>query len=275
MHNVLNFEHLTYNKRMWGVFMFAVLKVHPYQKPPIFKRLFYRKPEPILTKTPLRGGAFFYTAEFFCDKHGCTDISILPDLVGGCAQRILLSDSGIPILPPLQVFTPILYPQLLFLNTALDFLKKLPDAPNARTLGFVDADAQLQEKIVPFVRQAKTVKIFTEFPLRYDAFAGKLLAEWGLSVVVSSCAEVLRDCTVVLAPFFQVKTGDCGVLYYSGNETYYIGDKFVLPAEAETRRPFGVDAVKFASALYELCNWKDLVNLRYERLKPIKSDAIY
>lgn len=259
---------------MWGVFMFTVLKVNPFQKPPILKRLFYRPPEPILTRVPLRGGAFFYTVECFADKRGNTDLSSLPDLVGGCAQRILLQDVKIPILPPLQIFEPVLYPQILFLNTAVDFLEKLPDAPSARTLGFVDPEARLQKAIVPFVRQAKTVKICTDFPKRYDELAKEILADWGLSVIVSSCADVLRDCTVLLIPFLKTENGGYGVLQYSKQSVCLAGNDFVLPAVFEARRPQGVDSVLFASALYELCNQKELDNLRYVRLKPIKSVTI-
>lgn len=259
---------------MWGVFMFTVLKVNPFQKPPIFKRLFYRSPEPILTRVPLRGGAFFYTAECFADKRGNADLSVLPDLVGGCAQRILLQDTKIPILPPLQIFEPVLYPQILFLNTAIDFLCALPDAPHLRTLGFVDPEARLQKTIVPFVRQAKTVKIFTDFPKRYDELAKEILADWGLSVIVSACADVLRDCNVLLAPFLKTENGLGGVLQYGIPKVCYAGDGCVLPAEFEARRPQGVAADVFASALYELCNQKELENLRYTRLKPIKSMAI-
>lgn len=255
--------------------MFAVLRVVPYQKPPILKRLFYRTPMPNVTRVPLRSGAFFYIVECFADKHGNVDISMLPDLVGGCAQRILFCNTELLLLPPLQTFTPMLYPKLLFLNTVLDFLHKLPDAPNTRTLGFVDSDAQLQEKLIPFVRQAKTVKIFTNFPMRYDEIANRILTDWGLSVIVSSHAEVLHDCTVVIAPDMQTQTGECGVLQYGKEKACYTGGNFILPDEAKARRPSGVDDVAFASALYELCNWKDLENLRYRCLKPIKSAAIY
>lgn len=259
---------------MWGVFMFTVLKVNPFQKPPILKRLFYRPPEPILTRVPLRGGAFFYTVECFADKRGNVDLSSLPDLVGGCAQRILLQDVKIPILPPLQIFEPVLYPQILFLNTAVDFLENLPDAPSARTLGFVDPEARLQKAIVPFVRQAKTVKICTDFPKRYDELAKEILADWGLSVIVSSCADVLRDCTVLLIPFLKTENGIGGVLQYGMPKVCYAGDGCVLPAEFEARRPQGVASDVFAAALYELCNQKELDNLRYVRLKPIKSVTI-
>lgn len=255
-------------------FMFAVLKINPFQKPPLLKRLFYRPPDPIVARVPLRSGAFFYTVTCFPDKHGNADLSILPDLVGGCAQRLLLQNTEVPILPPLQIFQPMLYPQILFLNTALDFLSALPEPPNARTLGFVDPEAQLENAIVPFVRQAKTVKIYTDFPKRYEEISQRILEEWGLSVIVSPSADVLRDCTVVLAPFFQAQTGECGVLQYGGNRSCYAGDKFALPAEAENRRPQGINPVLFASALYELCNQKDLENLRYARLKPIKSVTI-
>lgn len=259
---------------MWGVFMFTVLKVNPFQKPPIFKRLFYRPPKPIFTRVPLRGGAFFYTVECFADKRGNADLSSLPDLVGGCAQRILLQDVKIPILPPLQIFDPVLYPQILFLNTAVDFLETLPESPHARTLGFVDPEARLQNAIVPFVRQAKTVKIFTDFPKRYDGLAKEILADWGLSVIVSSCADVLRDCTVLLMPFLKTENGIGGVLQYGMPKVCYAGDGCVLPAEFEARRPQGVDSVLFASALYELCNQKDLDNLRYTHWNPIKSVTI-
>lgn len=259
---------------MWGVFMFAVLKVHPYQKPTFFKRLFYRSPEPIAARIPLRGGAFFYTVECFTDKRGNVRLDLLPALLGGCAQRLLWQNPTVPILPPLQTFEPTLYPQILFLNTALDFISALSEPPVARTLGFVDPEALLQNAVVLFVRQAKTVKIYTEFPMRYDALCQEILADWGLSVIISEAEEVLRDCDLILAPFQKTETGEYGVLQYGVPRRCLVGGELELPAEYEARRPQGTDSVLFASALYELCNQKDLENLRYTRLKPIKSVAI-
>lgn len=273
--DVLNYKHPTYNEGMWGVFMFTVLQVHPYQKPPLFKRLFYRQPDPVVTCVPLRGGAFFYKADFFTDKHGETDVSVLPNLVGGCAQRLLLSETEIQLQPPLQKFMPVLYPEILFLNTALHFLRGQPEPPNIRILGFVDPTARLQEKIVPFVRLAKTVKIYTDFPNRYDTLTKEILEEWGLSVIVSSYAETLKECNVVLAPFCENSLGTHGVLCGGREQICYAGEQFLLPQEEEARRPKDTDAVLFASALYELCNVKGLENLRYARLKPIKSETIY
>ena len=78
----------------------------------------------------------------------------------------------------------------------------------------------------------------------------------------------------MLAPFLKTENGMDGVLQYGMPKVCCAGDGCVLPAEFEARRPQGVDSVLFASALYELCNQKDLDNLRYARLKAIKSMAI-
>lgn len=255
--------------------MFTVLQVHAYQKPPLFKRIFYQRPEPVITRIPLRGGAFFYKADFFADKHGETDLSVLPSLVGGCAQRLVPAGEQTQLQPPLQKFTPKLYPETLFLNTALRFLREQPESPNMRILGFTDDEARLQERIIPFVRLAKTVKIYTRFPNRYDELSQEILAEWGLSVIVSDCAEVLKDCNIILAPFFETALGTRGVLYRTGEQICYTGEQLLLPQEEEARRPEDTDAVLFAAALYELCNVKGLENLCYARLKPIKSETIY
>lgn len=273
--NVLNRKHPTYNEGMWGVFMFTVLQVHPYQKPPLLKRLFYRCPDPVVTRVPLRGGAFFYKADFFADKHGKTDLSVLPNSVGGCAQRLLWAGAEMQIQPPLQKFAPTLYPEILFLNTALHFLRAQSEPPHTRILGFADSEARLQERIIPFVRLAKTVKIYTAFPNQYDALSKDILAEWGLSVIVSSRKEVLQDCNVVLAPSSETCLGTRGVLCCGREPICYAGEQFSLPQEEEARRPENTDAMLFAAALYELCNVKGLENLRYARLKPIKSETIY
>ncbi len=266
----MNREHPTYNEGMWGVCMFTVIKVHPYQKPLLFKRLFYRAPAPLITRVPLRGGAFFYEAEFFADKYGKADLSVLPALVGGCAQRLLLETADIPILPPLKQFTPTVYPEMLFLNTSLQFLRECSESPNARTLGFTDREARLQEKIIPFVRLAKSIKIYTDFPRGYDTLVKEILEEWGLSVIVSSHAEVLNDCNVVLDSFWESCTGGRGLLRYEDMWYCCADDSFALPYAEEMRRPAGTDPVLFAAALYELCNVQGLENLKYARLKPIK-----
>ncbi len=257
--------------------MFTVLQIEPYQKPRFLQRLFYRPPAPKAERIAVRGGMFFYRAVLFADKHGEADLSVLPDLVGSSAQRILFcGEDTRELAPPLRRFVPVLYPSLLFLNTAYDFLKAMPTPPNMRALGVVDADARLQKLLFPFVRLAKTVKVYTNMPEKYDVLCAEILSEWGLSVIVSEQIDALADCDVILAPFAAAAGGQVGILQCGRRAGQcYAGDSLLLPSEAEARRPSGVAPVQFASALYELCNASELKDLRYADLKPIKNGAIY
>ncbi len=264
--------------RMWGVFMFCVLHVLPERKTviPFFRR--FRKPvPPAVQKIPVRGGAFFYDVTVYADRRGEVDLTELPAIVGGSVQRILLCDGiCLELSPPMQLFRPSLYFLMVFMNSALDFIKAEDTPPEQRILGIFDPDARLTQAILPFVKLAKTIKIYTEQPEKYETLSADLLENWGLSLILSENPKTLSDCTVLLDPFAENGKSFSGTLtLHKNGKAVLAGESVGLPPVYAERCPQGADPALFAAALYELCNISETGNLRYTRFMLTNPASFY
>lgn len=252
--------------RMWGVFMFCVLHILPERKKAFwFFRHFGKPMPPMVQKIPVRGGAFFYDVTVYADRRGEVDLTALPAIVGNSAQRILLCDGiDVDLSPPMRLFTPSLFFSMIFMNSALDFIKVEDTPPEQRILGIVDPDAHLPHAILPFVKLAKTIKVYTKSPKKYEALSAELLEDWGLSLILSDTPQALSDCTVLLDPFAQNGKSFSGLLtLHKNGRSVLSGESIALPPEYAERCPQGADPAWFAAALYELCNVSELKSLCY------------
>lgn len=263
---------------MWGVFMFCVLHVLPDRKTVFrFFRRFQKPAPPEVQKVPVRGGAFFYDVTVYADRRGEVDLTELPKAVGSSAQRILLCDGmDLELSPPMRLFKPSLFFSVVFMHSALDFLKADDTPPEQRILGIVDPDARLPQAILPFVKLAKTIKVYTKSPQRYKTLSDELLEDWGLSLILSETPQALSDCTVLLDPFAQNGKSFSGLLtLHKNGKSVLAGESIVLPPEYAERCPPGADPALFAAALYELCNISDLNALCYTRFMLINPASLY
>lgn len=200
----------------------------------------------------------------------------MPQLVGGSAQRILPCGEVLSPPAPLRLFQPSLFLPTVFLHSARAFLETEDTLPCERVLGVCDPDARVQAALFPFVNLAKTVKVYTRRAQSYAAIRTELLAESGLSLIVSEQQETLADCTVILDPFAQIPGYPMGTLTLRKcGRVVLAGEGVRLPAEYAERCPEGVDPLLFAAALYELCNVRELSDLRYTRFIPINPAPAY
>lgn len=275
---VLNRPHPAYSICMWGVFMFCVLHIESSNsKGPKWLRRFHKPLPPICEQIPIRGGAFFYDVTLFRDWRGEADLSVLPQLVGGSAQRILLCGEEELSLPaPLRLFKPSLFLPTVFFQSARAFLETEDTPPSERVLGVCDPDARVQAALYPFANLAKTVKVYTRRAQSYASIRAELLSESGLSLIVSEQQGTLADCTVILDPFAQIAGHPMGTLTLRKcGRVVLAGEGVKLPAEYAERCPKGANPLLFAAALYELCNVRELQSLRYTRFVPINPTSVY
>lgn len=256
--------------------MFLVLKTEPFSRARNpFVRLFQKPKPPELSRVAVRGGAYFYSAVLYADKHGKTDFSLLLPL-GGCIQRIV-PNGTLPTLPaPFAVFQPRFFPAYLFLQTALQHLRKQTEGTPLPLLGISDRNGLLANCIPPFADVAAHIRIFTAAPQRYAAVCEQVFCERGLPLILSDSEAALRSCTVQLLPFAEnAEPYFPGQLVTTATGAVYAGTGLELPAELAARRPPDTNALQFVSALYELCNVPLPKTLCYDALYPIKSGKIY
>lgn len=250
--------------------MFCILEIKQNTSRSFIRRLFCRKVQPTVEKEAVRGGAFFYKVTVQTDKNGYADLSFLPFSLGAASQRILPRGKIIQDLPaPLQLYTPRVFPTVLFLNSARAFLQKNRAQFQNCTLGIVDPNGVLQNAVCDFVPFVKSMCIFCKNTASYETVQSEILTANGLSVILCDKPDALKGCDVFLAPFSRTANGKIGTLtVLRGDKTVLVGEGVSLPPEYEARRPAQTDVLLFASALYECCNVLDLRAMQYEKLVP-------
>ena len=253
--------------------MFCVLEIKPYIALPRFRRRFSKNTQPSIEKVAVRGGAFFYKATVQAEKNGYADLSFLPFYIGTAAQRILPCGEIRQDLPaPLRLYSPRIFPTVLFLNSARAFLQKNRVLFQNCTLGIIDPNGTLQTAVCDFVPLVKSMRIFCENKASYDTVQSEILSSNGLSVLLCVTPEALTGCDVLLSPYTVTADGQFGTLtVLRGGKTVLAGEGIALPPEYESRRPAGTDPLLFASALYACCNVLALRNLQYEKFTSLSS----
>ena len=221
--------------------MFLVLKTEPFSRARNpFVRLFQKPKPPELSRVAVRGGAYFYSAVLYA------------------------------------VFQPRFFPAYLFLQTALQHLRKQTEGAPLPLLGISDRNGLLANCIPPFADVAAHIRIFTAAPQRYAAVCEQVFCERGLPLILSDSKAALRSCTVQLLPFAENAAPYFpGQLVTTATGAVYAGTGLKLPDELAARRPPDTNALQFVSALCELCNVPLPKTLCYDTLRPIKSGKIY
>ena len=197
-----------------------------------------------------------------------------------CARRLHTAhrpQRTLPTLPaPFAVFQPRFFPAYLFLQTALQHLRKQTEGTPLPLLGISDRNGLLANCIPPFADVAAHIRIFTAAPQRYAAVCEQVFCERGLPLILSDSEAALRSCTVQLLPFAENAAPYFpGQLVTTATGVVYAGTGLELPAELAARRPPDTNVLQFVSALYELCNVPLPKTLCYDALHPIKSGKIY
>lgn len=256
------------------IFLFAILECVPFQPEKCFwKRWFQKIPEPQIERVAVRGGSYFYVVKVFLDKYGEFDEELLRNSIGNAIYRVILKKgSSLPQNTTLKEFKPTLYPTLLFLHMALDYVKEKESEKRERSLGVRDEDAKLLENILPFAPFAKSILVYTKNETAYEETAQKMLGYYGLPLQLTEDEQKLKTCSILLEPFSKDNGKSRGILHLQrGMRDSFCGEDISLPMELLKRCPENIDQVLFASALYEICNVKSLENLSYAHRKRIKA----
>jgi len=250
--------------------MFAVLKIKPEEKG-LGTRLrhFFSPPVPLFERVNVRNAAPFYRLEIY-EKQCGQGYGEVIKMLGSCAKAVIPTDgTDISGTNGLKIFKPTLLPNIMTVNSAEAYLEKRKYDRTAFTLGFKDRKGAFSQYLEKFVDFAGEIRVFTKNEFAYKNVCEKIYDSYGLSVVVSLNEHSLDRCDMIISPAneFDRYFNNC-VLVRCGENEYSIlkGDGITLPKYAEELLPDGVDALVFASALYEACALKALGSLKYGKM---------
>lgn len=256
--------------------MFAVLLPSQLPKQPFWKKWFYKPTQPQIEKNPVFGGGFFYTVRIYPQKTGAYDLSALPQLLGICCKRLLMTEPDALALPPVCApFSPKLYPYIVFLNTVQRFLRENITAYRTETLGIADVNGLFAARLTEHLPTVRQMFVYTCAPEKYAGVQEAAMQQFGATVVFCT-RERIRGCDLQLICSDFSKTGVAGMLKVpQAHGTVLVGDGLLLPPAYAAKNPAGIAPMLFASALYECCNQLPLGDLCHTRLRPQKNAEIY
>lgn len=262
---------------MWGVFMFGVLKIEE-RKTGLINRIKYifNKPQPLLEKVTVKNGAPFFAVTIFENTDGTIDYNEIYRILGRCAKRLVISrDTDFTETRDVGLFRPSLLPYLLLFNSGVKLSKKYTEEQqtNKLTLGIIDLDGILKERIIPLVQIFANIKIITDNPLNFEPVCDKILSEWGLPIIITDNENGVADCDFILSPFIIPNSvfSNCCAIRNSENGalTRFSGEGVTLPPEYSQLIPENTDPLIFASALFELCGVNSLSDMSFDKMKKI------
>lgn len=257
--------------------MFGILKTENRKEGLInCLRYFFNKPEPELKKITVKNGAPFFLLKVIKDKNGEVDYEEICKILGRCAKRLVVScDEDVKETDCIGLFKPDILPDLILFNSGVRlagaYVKDKGD--NKLTVGIIDLNAALKERMIPLVQLFNNIKVITQKPQNYEPVCEKILDEWGLPVLITDSESSISDCDFIFSPFKSENSvlSNCIAIRNreNGSLTKFAGEGITLPREYSELIPENVDALIFASALFELCGVTALSNLCFDKMKRI------
>ncbi len=260
-----------------GSLMFAVLQVRPPEKGILKRGWRYLHPgKPIAVQVAVKGGAPFLCVTV-SKKRGQIPWKEIGFYAGRCAGRMLLPNGLLPPADcPVKPFCPTALASLALFHTACAVLAQRHAPPEGERITLVDqtgALARRADKLLPF---AALVRIVTQRPSAYQPAVKQAMEEYGAALLVQETGIGAGDSTVVIAPYGLngdfVPAARCAV-FLGGSSTCETGgvtiraEGFDLPEAYRRLLPEGIDADRFACALYEACGLRALGEQTYTRLQ--------
>ena len=241
--------------------MFAILKTSENNK-------ILRKPEIKCQRVNLPSGDAFFIVT--TDKHrGKVPFKKLSDCLGILKKDIIPDDSiSLPETSDITLFTPDIFPRLLLMNSAVDYITKHKSEFISKTLTISDEKGIYQNYIEKLLNTVSHIKIITTKPESYKTVSEILMKNYGFSLIVTNKETFESDVIIShkqKAPLYfkgTVFTNEpcsllCGRVLTSKDIS--------LPKEYENLNICNTDPLLFASALYEKCGCSDLTTLKYTR----------
>ncbi len=242
--------------------MFAILQISDsnaiFRRPKIHSRRI---------NTP-DGEAFFIVTT---EKHlGRVPWKKLENCLGILKKDIILNENiSLPENSDITLFTHDIFPRLLLINSATNYILKHKSDFISKSLTVFDEKGIYPnhiEKLLPCFANIKIVTYKTEI---YDNLSQKLMENYGLSLIVTSVESYDSDVIIshrCHAPIYYKGTVFTNERKALINGKVFTGWDIKLPTEYENLNTCNIDPVIFASALYEKCGCSDLAALSYNEL---------
>jgi len=172
--------------------------------------------------------------------------------------------------PGLRAFVPRRLPLLLCLRAAQQILQAARVPARQLRVTVVDSKGALTRQLEPLVPLAGSLRVFTPEPGLYRAAAEQLQRRYGVTLVVSDSPACFAQSHVVVAEDLRLFTGrESGLILSPDAETPLPGCRAarcgdpLLPESYARLCPPGIDPLRFACALHELCGVKEMERLRF------------
>jgi len=244
---------------------------------------------PALVRVEPPGGAPFFRLE--AARRGRNELpwAEIERAAGRLRTRMLFPEGVTPPPPPparsasqaqlepgLRAFAPRRLPLLLCLRAAQQVLQAARAPARQLRVTVVDSKGILARQLEPLVPLAGSLRVFTPDPSLYRAAAEQLQRRYGATLVVSDSPACFAQSHVVVADDLSLFTGrEGGLILTPDMETALPGccavrncriarcGEPILPEAYARLCPPGIDPLRFACALFELCGAKELERLRF------------
>ncbi len=245
--------------------MFTVLLTQEKTKSGFLTRVREKlKPTPpTLQKCEVKGGAPFFILKLICEK-GQIPWDKVVHHAGRSAKSLVMPKE---ITPPedsgIVRYTPEYLPFIVLFNTAIKQISEDVLEPRLRRLTVIDERAILAKHIEKAVDIAGEITVITKNKERYDAVSQTILNKTG--AVIRTVDEVDTFTNYLIAETIENFDTQAKVYCLNHNNVtareIYIQENIVLPEQYEELRPASIDAITFASALYEMCGVRGFESL--------------
>ena len=239
--------------------MFAILQISE-------NNTILRKPEIKSQRINLPSDDAFFIVT--TDKHiGKIPWKKLERCLGILRHHILLPNNiTIPDSINITAYTPEIFPDLLLMNSATDYIISHKQLFRSKSLAIFDRDGIYQSYIEKLLPCLKNIRVVTDKIDIYNSLSERLMSDYGFSLVVSDKDSF--DCDAIISHSCDIPVYFSGTVFtdmkkYLMNAEVFSGSRIELPEEYENLRPENIDRIFFASALYEKCAEKNLGNLLY------------
>jgi hypothetical protein len=231
----------------------------------------------IRVETP--GGAPFFRLEC-APRKGVIPWNAVEHAAGRCRTRMLFPEGICPPAPPspgramlepgLRAFEAKRLPLLLHLQAAMQVLRRCETPAQKLSVTLVDPKGILCRCVEPLVMLAGSLRVFTPDFAVYRAAAAQLLIRYGVTLILSDSVGCFAQSDVIVAQELSLFTGrERGLIFSPDSQTPLPQCRVVrvglpeLPPAYAALCPPGINPLRFAGALFELCGVKEMERLRF------------
>ncbi len=180
---------------------------------------------------------------------------------------ILPEGASVPEDVNITVFSPRIFPRLLLINSAEDYIVKHKADFLSKSLTVFDEYGIYGSYIEGLLPIFSNIKIVTDKKEEYGELSDLLMKNYGFSLMVTDKESVGSDAVIshsCRVPLFFGGTLFTNERKHLMNSRPLSGNEILLPDLYENLRPDNVNRVLFASALYEKCGAEELKHLKYK-----------